>query len=1268
MLRRFLPFFITAMGLVSVANAQLSTNAQALDITAQGIRLRERSEYTKALSLAKQRNWPLIINGRNGARGTLVGVDAFNFPKYYITHNNSIAAATTRTNQLWPGGASGLNLSGSSANMKNKIGIWDGGFVLGTHVELTGRITQKDNPSTTDNHATHVAGTMIATGLNPSAKGMAHGVQGMIAYDFNNDNSEIASEASGLLISNHSYSIISGWNFNSAQNRWEFYGRPNEDEDYKFGYYSTDAQELDSIAYNAPFYLIVKSSGNNRGETGPAVGEPYFRFNAQNQMTAAGSRPSSISSNDSYGTITWDGNAKNILTVGAVRGIPGGYNRPEDVVMSTFSSWGPTDDGRIKPDVVADGVNVLSTFATGNNSYSTLSGTSMSSPNAAGSLFLLQEHYSKLKSGAFLRSATIKGLAIHTADEAGANPGPDYQNGWGLLNVQKAAAVISASVASNNGSASEHLMFENVLNATTSSFSTTVIASGKEPLKATICWTDVKGTVEQIDVLNNPAKKLINDLDIRITSGSRTFRPWTLNPASPANAAVKGDNNTDNVERIDIDSTVSGDSYTITVTHKGGAGSLVRGQQAYSLLVSGVGGTAHCSSNPTANTGARIDSVSLQTIRYANPAGGTTYVNNTSISANIEPTQSVPFRVRVNSSDATNADKIVKLFIDYNNDGDFTDANELVATSGILKNNEVFAGSFTTPSTLTIGSSYRTRIVLVETSTANDVTSCGTYLRGETDDFRLIVVNPSTDFTISEVITPSVADCADNKQYLTINIRNNGSVPKTSIPVTVEVKNGATTVATINGTYPGTVLPLSNASFTLQTPFVTTENTTYTITATANITGDQNTANNTLTTSLTIGRKGADPNPIGTICNNTALLRIPSSVANTNYFWFNSATATVPFASGSTASTTSIPANKTFYVSSELKASIGPTTKMAYTDGGYNNFRGNFVRFNNSVPLTIESARLYIGNPGTVEVIVANLGTVNQDGSFNYIPLSRTTLTVTATNPNPAPGLVNGNPAADTGAVYYLNLPVNETGDHILLVLCNENGATIFRNNNIAGTTYPISIPNVMSITGNSVNINGTGDPNPFYYFFYDMKIRTGTSCPSARQEIVVSDAPTPVVTRQGDSLVINAPGVSRQWFKDDVGIDGATNPSFKPIASGNYKVVTIDALGCQKTSAPIQFTVTSLPPEVIAREIKLSVSPNPNKGIFNLSFEVKEKGDVSIELLNSGGQRIFNQNFPGFNGAFSRQMNVGNVNDGQYILKIFHNKKTYLQKVIIIK
>lgn len=1266
MLRRILPFFVGCLATVMMVDAQVATNVQELQKAAQGISLKERSEYTKAMALAKQRNWPLSIRSKSGRLATLIGVDAFNYPKYFVTDNNSIAAATTRTNQLWAGGASGLNLSGNSANMKNKIGIWDGGSVLSNHVELTGRVTQKDNPSSTDNHATHVAGTMIATGLNPSAKGMSHGAQGLIAYDFNNSYAEQFTEAAGLLISNHSYNIVSGWNFNDAQNRWEFWGRPNENEDYKFGYYSSDAQLLDSMAYNAPFYLIVKSAGNNRGETGPAVGEPYFRYNAQNQMAAAGNRPAELSSNDSYGSIPWDANAKNILTVGAVRGIPGGYNRPEDVVMSSFSGWGPTDDGRIKPDVVADGVNVLSTYATGTSSYASLSGTSMSTPNTSGSLFLLQEHYSKLKSGAFLRSATIKGLAIHTTEEAGTTPGPDYQNGWGLLNVQKAAAVISASVASNNGTSSEHLMYENVFNSTTTSFTTTVVATGKEPIRATISWTDVKGDVDQINVLNNPAKKLINDLDIRITSGSRTFRPWTLDPAAPANAAVKGDNITDNVERIDIDSTVAGETYTITVTHKG---TLVRGQQAYSLLVSGVGGVAHCTSAATNNAGGRIDSVSLQTIRYGNPTGGTTYVNNTAIAAYIEPTQAVPFRVRVNSADASDADKIVKIFIDYNNDGDFLDANELVATSGVLKNNQVFSGSFNTPGTLTIGSTYRARVVLVETSAATDVASCGTYTRGETEDFRLIVTNPSTDFTISEVVTPTASDCADNKQYLTVNIRNNGSVPKSNIPVSVEVKNGSTTVTTVTGTYPGTVPGLSNASFTIQTPFVTTENTTYTILATTTVTGDQNTGNNTYTTSLSIGKKADNPSVIGTICNTNALLRVNNPVSNSNYFWYNSANAVAPFAAGSSVSTSSIPSNKTFYVANEVKASIGPATKMVYAEGGYNNFRGNFMRFNNSVPLTIESVRMYIGNPGTIDIILADFVSYDAStGEFRFNRLGQTTLEVTATNPNPQPGAVSGNPVADTGAVYYLNLRVDQPGDHILILTANQNGATVFRNNNITGTTYPISIPNIMSITGNSVNVSGTGDPNPFYYFFYDMKIRTGTSCPSNRVEVVVGDAPTPVVTKVGDSLVSSVTGVSMQWFKDDVGINGATSAKYKPIESGSYKVVVVDALGCQKTSAPLQVTITALAPEVVAREIKLSLSPNPNKGIFNLSFEVKEKADLAIELLNSAGQRVFSQSYPGFNGTFSKQMNVGNVNDGYYVLKILHNKKTYLQKVIVIK
>jgi len=93
---------------------------------------------------------------------------------------------------------------------------------------------------------------------------------------------------------------------------------------------------------------------------------------------------------------------------------------------------------------------------------------------------------------------------------------------------------------------------------------------------------------------------------------------------------------------------------------------------------------------------------------------------------------------------------------------------------------------------------------------------------------------------------------------------------------------------------------------------------------------------------------------------------------------------------------------------------------MVHPDGGYNSFSGNFVRINNSVPVIIESARLYIGNPGTVQVMLANLGTLNANGSYTYYPLSSVTFNVTATHPTPTGGAVTGNPAGDTGAIYHI--------------------------------------------------------------------------------------------------------------------------------------------------------------------------------------------------------------------------------------------------------
>ncbi|MES2372440.1 MAG: S8 family serine peptidase [Bacteroidota bacterium] len=1271
MMKKLALIFIGFCGLSGIVSAQTVTNTRHLDELSVSLKQAASANYAKAISLAKKKGWPLSFTTKNGNKAVLISVDMFGLPKYYITYNNTIAAATTGANKLWPGGTSGLNLSGSSANMKNKLGVWDGGSVLGTHVELTGRVTQRDNPSATSDHSTHVAGTLMASGVNPAAKGMAFGLQGLVAYDFTNDDSEQTAEAgNGLLVSNHSYGFNAGWIQNTSQNnRWEFYGRPGENEDYKFGFYSNEAATRDEIAYNAPNYLIVKSAGNSRDNNGPLVGEAYFRFNAQGQMAAAGTRPDGISSNNGYDIIVEDGGSKNILTVGAIYGLPAGYSRKEDAVMSSFSGWGPTDDGRIKPDIVADGINVLSSTNTSNTSYAAFSGTSMSSPNAAGSVFLLQEYYSKLKSGAFLRSATLKGLAIHTADEAGVSPGPDYQFGWGVLNVKKAADVITAAVPSNNGPASAHMLVESTL-AQGATYTTTVIASGIGKLQATICWTDVKGTVETTNLLNNRAKKLVNDLDIRITKGSgtslKTYLPWTLDVNNPSAAAVPGDNVLDNVERIDIDSTIPGQTYVITVTHKG---TLVKGPQAFSLLVSGVGGTVYCTS-ASGGGGARIDSVNFKDIHVLNSPGSKTYTDNTNYIADIEAAQTVPISVRVSTADATSNPRIVKVFIDYNNNGTF-ETSELAATSGILPaTSSVFNGSITTPAGLTIGNIYLMRIVVRETSFASDVTACGTYPKGETQDYRVKVVDPTNDVSIREIVFPYATECASTAQYVTVEIRNNGSVDQSNIPLTVNVVTGSTTVANLAFTYPGPIAPLTSINYTFQVPFATNPATTYTVTATASAPTDQNPSNNSIVSTIATPAKPT-VTAVGEICGTNAILNVTNPVAGGNYFWYTTPLSTSPFAVGASTNTSTIPTNKTYYVAKEVKTTIGPANKQVYTSGGYNVFYNNYVKLNASVPLYLESARLYIGYPGKVTFILGtNLQTTTNGFTFNIE--DATTIDVYPTTPSPVKGALTLNSTADTGAIYMLDLHVPTAGDHIILVRCLDKagnydslgGATIFRNNGITGAnTYPMTVPNVMSITGNSATGAGISE-SQFYYFFYDMKIRT-EACGSDRIAVVATDATTPNISQVADSLVSTI-ATGNQWYKDNVAIAGATGKTYKPATTGGvYKVIVTDGFGCQLTSNTVNFAITAIP-IFDPQEIKLMVSPNPNKGIFNLSFEVTGKAELSIDIVSSSGQKVFNNTIQDFTGKYSKQLDISKVSSEFYILKIQHNKKNYIQKILI--
>jgi hypothetical protein len=544
------------------------TNSQFLLKQAEELKKVENRKKQEALEKAKEMAWPIKKTLADGSIIEIMYLDDFGMPVYYST-NNLNAAKTTSTTALWPAGNLNLDLTGNGM----LVGVWDGGATRLTHQEFGNRVNQVDGAVTLDNHATHVGGTIGAAGVIASAKGMAYEVN-IDAYDWNNDGSEMSTAAAnGLLISNHSYGTIGGWRFGFDEEENYWFGVPaiHPTLDYKFGQYSNTARSWDLIANNAPYYLIVKSAGNDRSDN--YVGSPghYVRETLSSNWTWS---TDFREPDGNYDCISTSGNAKNILTVGAVNDIVNGYSISSDVVMSTFSSWGPTDDGRIKPDICGNGVGVYSTLSTSNSSYGSMSGTSMSAPNVTGSLILLQEHYLNLNSS-FMKASTLKALAIHTADEAGPAEGPDYMFGWGLLNTKKAAELIS------NDTSDKKILERILYNNETDTFK--VFSYGNEPLIVTIVWNDPAATA-QGNTINNSTVRLVNDLDLRIyDSTANVYYPYILDPANPNSAASKNDNFRDNVEKIYISNPNAGE-YEIVVSHKN---SLAAASQEFSIIISG---------------------------------------------------------------------------------------------------------------------------------------------------------------------------------------------------------------------------------------------------------------------------------------------------------------------------------------------------------------------------------------------------------------------------------------------------------------------------------------------------------------------------------------------------------------------------------------------------------------------------------------------------------------------------------------------------------
>ena len=389
-------------------------------------------------------------------------------------------------------GVSGLNaVNGKNLNGKGvTVGVGDNADIS-THIDFAGRLINR-TPWIPSDHGTHTSGTTAGAGIiNVKNRGMA--AKATIVSQYFSDiivNSPAYIIDYNMVVTNNSYhSAESGCNGEGEYNVLSNYG--------------------DRQMYNNSQLQHVFAAGND-GDLTCSLYPAHF------------------------GTLKsgWQC-AKNILTVGAL-------NVSSNTIAS-YSSRGPVQqDGRIKPEITADGFAVLSTNA--NNTYGYNYGTSMACPAVTGSLLLMYERYRQVHAGADPKSALIKALACNTAEDLG-NPGPDFTYGFGMLNTRRGVEAID----------SNRYFISSMANGGSNTHNITIPANTRR-VKIMLYWADVAAA-------SNASIALVNDLDMVVIEPSFTLhRPLILNttPANVNNNATEAPDHLNNIEQVVIDNPAAG--------------------------------------------------------------------------------------------------------------------------------------------------------------------------------------------------------------------------------------------------------------------------------------------------------------------------------------------------------------------------------------------------------------------------------------------------------------------------------------------------------------------------------------------------------------------------------------------------------------------------------------------------------------------------------------------------------------------------------------
>ncbi len=391
----------------------------------------------------------------------------------------------------------GRQLSGKGVT----VGVGDDAEIS-SHLDFTGRLINRVYYFS-NYHGIHTSGTVAGAGLlDPKNHGMAPRAT-LVSQWFSDiiTNTPVYVTDYNMIATNNSYTSVDD-------------GCTGE------GVYDVLSNYADAQMKNYASVLHVFAAGND----GLLTCSPY---------------PAS------YGTVKsgWQC-SKNVLTVGAMD--------QADYSIAGFSSRGPVQDGRIKPEIVACGVNLISTVYF--NLYGPNNGTSMASPVITGTTTILNERYRQLN-GTTPKAALIKALLCNTAEDLG-NPGPDYTFGFGMLNARRAVEAMEG-----------HQYF---INTTAPASYPITIPSGVRRLKVMLYWADPAAAA-------NAATTLVNDLDLTVTDAvANIYHPLVLNPAAVTANAIPGTDHINNIEQVVINNPAAG-NFSLNVS----AFSVPQGPQEY---------------------------------------------------------------------------------------------------------------------------------------------------------------------------------------------------------------------------------------------------------------------------------------------------------------------------------------------------------------------------------------------------------------------------------------------------------------------------------------------------------------------------------------------------------------------------------------------------------------------------------------------------------------------------------------------------------------